>query len=182
MGETMTAFTVQINCGSGMQSIDTAFRYIRELSANLILAGGAELLSHAPLVYSRSAVNWYAKLFGARSLGAPALRTARRSPLFFQAGHRPRTRADDPITDLNMGQTAELVAHLFHITRRQADEYAAESQQRLASAQKNDYFAGDEPAFARDGTVFDHDDECGLTPPSIRWPSSSPPSNGRGAR
>ena len=42
MGEAMTAFTVQINCGSGMQSIDTAYRYIREGTANLILAGGAE--------------------------------------------------------------------------------------------------------------------------------------------
>src|SRR4029077_7140026 len=70
MGEAMTAFTVQINCGSGMQSIDTAFRYIREGSADLILAGGAKSLSHAPLVYSRSAVNWYAKLFGARNLVA----------------------------------------------------------------------------------------------------------------
>ena len=30
MGEAMVAFTVQINCGSGMQSIDTAYRYIRE--------------------------------------------------------------------------------------------------------------------------------------------------------
>ena len=29
MGERMVAFTVQINCGSGMQSIDTAYRYIR---------------------------------------------------------------------------------------------------------------------------------------------------------
>ena len=45
----------------------------------------------------------------------------------------------DPIIDLNMGQTAEVVAHLFHITRRQADEYAAESQQRLAEAQTNGY-------------------------------------------
>jgi acetyl-CoA C-acetyltransferase len=65
----------------------------------------------------------------------------------------------DPITDLNMGQTAELVAHLFHISRRQADEYAAESQQRLAAAQRDGHFAGEiEPAFARDGTVYDHDD------------------------
>ena len=30
MGEAMVAFTVQINCGSGMQSIDTGYRYIRE--------------------------------------------------------------------------------------------------------------------------------------------------------
>ena len=51
MGEAMVAFTVQINCGSGMQSIDTAFRAIREGSANLILAGGAEALSYAPLVW-----------------------------------------------------------------------------------------------------------------------------------
>ena len=73
----------------------------------------------------------------------------------------------DPITDLNMGQTAELVAHLFHISRRQADEYAAESQQRLAAAQKNGWFADEvDPAFARDGTVFDHDD--GVRPDSYR--------------
>src|SRR6201989_1156584 len=59
MGEAMTAFTVQINCGSGMQSIDTAYRYIREGSANLVLAGGAEALSHAPLVFNRRAVGWF---------------------------------------------------------------------------------------------------------------------------
>src|ERR1700759_662791 len=41
MGEKMVAFTVQINCGSGMQSIDTAYRYIREGHGDLILAGGA---------------------------------------------------------------------------------------------------------------------------------------------
>src|ERR1700716_2683202 len=60
MGEAMTAFTVQINCGSGMQSIDTAYRYIREGSSDLILAGGTEALSQAPLIYRRSAVEWYA--------------------------------------------------------------------------------------------------------------------------
>src|SRR6185312_8783484 len=55
-----------------------------------------------------------------------------------------------PITDLNMGQTAELVSHLFHITRRQSDEYAAESQQRLARAQKEGFLKNEvEPAFER---------------------------------
>src|SRR6187200_1389423 len=68
MGEEMVAFTVQINCGSGMQSIDTAYRYIQNGTANLILAGGAESLSHAPLVFNRRAVNWYAGLFSARGL------------------------------------------------------------------------------------------------------------------
>jgi len=36
MGEEMTAFTVQINCGSGMQSIDTAYQYIRAGHSDLI--------------------------------------------------------------------------------------------------------------------------------------------------
>jgi acetyl-CoA C-acetyltransferase len=165
MGETMTAFTVQINCGSGMQSIDTAYRTIREGVSDLILAGGAEALSHAPLVYSRSAVGWYGRLFGARTVGARLAAFASVRPSFFKPVIGLERGLTDPITDLNMGQTAELVSHLFHITRRQADEYAAESQQRLAAAQKNGHFKGEmEPAFARDGTLYDHDD--GVRPDS----------------
>ena len=165
MGEAMTAFTVQINCGSGMQSIDTAYRYIREGAADLILAGGAESLSHAPLVFSRSAVNWYARLFAAHGIGARLAAFLGFRPSFLTPVIGLERGLTDPITELNMGQTAELVAHLFHVTRRQADEYAAESQLRLATAQKNNYFAGEiVPAFARDGTLFDHDD--GVRPDS----------------
>jgi acetyl-CoA C-acetyltransferase len=165
MGEAMTAFTVQINCGSGMQSIDTAYRYIRDGGADLILAGGAESLSHAPLVFSNRAVNWYARLFAARGLGAKLATFLAFRPSLFTPVIGLERGLTDPITDLNMGQTAELVGHLFHITRREADEYAAESQLRLAAAQKNGHFAGEmEPAFARDGTLFDHDD--GVRPDS----------------
>ena len=165
MGEAMVAFTVQINCGSGMQSIDTGYRYIRDGAADLILAGGAESLSHAPLVFSRGAVNWYARLFGARSLGARLSALLGFRPAFFKPVIGLERGLTDPITDLNMGQTAELVGHLFHVTRREADQYAAESQQRLAAAQRDGFFAEEiEPAFARDGTVFDHDD--GVRPDS----------------
>jgi acetyl-CoA C-acetyltransferase len=159
MGEAMVAFTLQINCGSGMQSIDTAYRYIQDGTSDLILAGGAESLSHAPLVFSRGAVNWYARLFAAHDIGARLSALLGFRPSFFKPIIGLEEGLTDPITDLNMGQTAELVGHLFHITRRQADQYAAESQQRLTAAQKNNYFASEiEPAFARDGTVFDHDD------------------------
>jgi acetyl-CoA C-acetyltransferase len=165
MGEAMTAFTVQINCGSGMQSIDTGYHYIRDGVSDLVLAGGAESLSHAPLVFSRSAVNWYARLFGARGIGAKLAALLGFRPSFLTPVIGLERGLTDPITDLNMGQTAELVGHLFRISRRQADEYAAESQQRLASAQKNGTFADEiETAFARDGTVFDHDD--GVRPDS----------------
>ena len=76
MGEAMVAFTVQINCGSGMQSIDTGYRYIRDGNANLILTGGAEALSHAPLVWPQQGVRWFAGVAGAKGIS----RKSRRSP------------------------------------------------------------------------------------------------------
>jgi acetyl-CoA C-acetyltransferase len=165
MGDAMTAFTVQINCGSGMQSIDTAYRYIREGVSDLVLAGGAESLSHAPLVFNRSAVGWYARLNSARNVWSKFLTLLAFRPSFLKPVIGLERGLTDPITDLNMGQTAELVAHLFHISRRQADEYAAESQQRLARAQKEGWLKDEiEPAFARDGTLYDHDD--GVRPDS----------------
>jgi len=148
-----------------MQSIDTAYRYIQDGISDLVLAGGAESLSHAPLVFNRGAVAWYARLFAARGFGAKLSAMLGFRPSFLTPVFGLERGLTDPITDLNMGQTAELVSHLFHITRRQADEYAAESQQRLATAQKDGYFSNEvEPAFALDGTVFDHDD--GVRPDS----------------
>src|ERR1700726_1484010 len=84
MGESMVAFTVQINCGSGMQSIDTAYRYIQEGISDLILAGGAESLSHSPLVFRRSAVEWFAGLGGAKGAFAKAAAALRARPAYFK--------------------------------------------------------------------------------------------------
>jgi acetyl-CoA C-acetyltransferase len=165
MGETMTAFTVQINCGSGMQSIDTGFRYIQEGLSDLILAGGAESLSHAPLVFNRNAVGWFARLNGARDPWSRLVAMLGFRPSFLTPVIGLERGLTDPITDLNMGQTAELVTHLFKISRQQADQYAAESQLRLAKAQKEGLLKDEiEPAFAKDGTLFDHDD--GVRPDS----------------
>ncbi len=165
MGEAMTAFTVQINCGSGMQSIDTAYQYIRAGKADLILAGGAEALSHAPLVFNRRAVGWYASLFGARDLWSQLQALAGFRPSMLKPVIGLERGLTDPIVELNMGQTAEVLAHLFHVSRRDADQYAVESHQRLANAQTEKWFDGElEPAFARDGKVHDRDD--GVRPDS----------------
>ncbi len=165
MGEAMTAFTVQINCGSGMQSIDTAYRYIQQGVSNLVLAGGAELLSHSPLVYRRSAVEWYAALNGARNIGARLKAIAAFRPSMFKPIIGLERGLTDPVVELNMGQTAEVLAHVFNVSRRDADQYAVESQLKLARAQAGGAFAGElEPAFGRNGKVYDLDD--GVRPDS----------------
>ena len=165
MGEAMVAFTVQINCGSGMQSIDTAFRYIQQGTADLILAGGAESLSHAPRVLSQDATVWFAKLNSARSPMARAKAALEFRPDFMAPVIGLERGLTDPITDLNMGQTAEVLAQAFDISREAADAYASESQRRSARAQSEGWFKGElEPAFARDGELYDHDD--GVRPDS----------------
>lgn len=159
LGETQVAFTVQINCGSGMQSIDTACRYVRDGSHEMILSGGAEALSHAPLVFRKAAVEWYA---GLARTGGPvdvAKHMSAVRPDFLKPVIGLERGLTDPITDLNMGQTAELLAHHFDITRAAADAYAVESHQRLARAQDADLLSDEVmPAFDRDGTVFEADD------------------------
>jgi acetyl-CoA C-acetyltransferase len=165
MGEKMVAFTVQINCGSGMQSIDTGFRYIREGVSDLILAGGAEALSHAPLVWPQQGVRWFAGLAGAKGIGAKIIAALKVRPSYLKPIIGLERGLTDPITELNMGQTAEVVGQLFSITREQSDAYAAESHKRLANAQSQGWLKGElETAFSRDGQFFDHDD--GVRPDS----------------
>jgi acetyl-CoA C-acetyltransferase len=159
MGEEMPAFSVQINCGSGMQSIDTAFQYIREGADDLILAGGTEALSHSALLYNNQAVKFFAGLNNARTPVAKLKHLTTFRPGMLTPVIGLMQGLTDPITELGMGQTAELVAHLFDVTREEADQYAVESHLRTASAQKEGHFSNElEPAFARDGTLYDFDD------------------------
>ncbi|SDU19607.1 acetyl-CoA C-acetyltransferase [Halopseudomonas salegens] len=159
MGEQMPAFTVQINCGSGMQSIDTASKYIREGSADLILAGGTEALSHSPLLLRQGAVEWLSDLQQAKSMTAKVQSLGKFQPGMLKPVIGIERGLTDPIVDLNMGQTAEVLAHLFGITRQQADEYALESHQRLAHAQDEGWL-NDEvvPAMSSDGKLYPADD------------------------
>jgi acetyl-CoA C-acetyltransferase len=165
MGEAMTAFTVQINCGSGMQSIDTAFRTIEAGKADLILAGGAEALSHAPLVLGRDATDWFGRFATAKSLGQRLAALGGLRARFFKPVIGLERGLTDPITELNMGQTAEVLAHLFDITREAADTYALESHKRLSRAQAEGDLDGEViQAISRDGTLYETDD--GVRPDS----------------
>jgi len=148
-----------------MQSIDTAYRYIREGVADLILAGGTEALSHAPLVWPQAGVRWFANLAGAKSIGARIAALLKTRFGYFKPIIGLERGLTDPITELNMGQTAEVVGHLFGITREQSDAYAVESHRRLANAQSQGWLKDEiEVAFSRDGKFYDQDD--GVRPDS----------------
>lgn len=159
LDEEMVAFTVQINCGSGMQSIDTAFRYIQDGSADIVLAGGAEALSHAPLVIRRDAADWFGRFSIEKSAWRKAKRLTELRPRFFKPIVGLERGLTDPIVNLNMGQTAEVIAHLFSVTREQADQYAVTSHSRLAQAQDAGFLKGEViPIVDREGNLYERDD------------------------
>ena len=165
LGETMPSFTVQINCGSGMQSIDTGCRLIREGARQLVLAGGTEALSQAPLQLKPDAVEWFAELRGADSLRERMHQLTELRTDYFKPELALKSGLTDPIVGLSMGETAEVIAHMFGVTREEADQYAVLSHKRLARAQKEDVFDNEiEPSVSPEGEVFEKDD--GVRPDS----------------
>ena len=157
-GDKVPAWTVMRNCASGLQALDSAAVNIMAGRSSLVLAGGTDAMSHAPLLFGPAMVNWLAAWYAAKSFGQRA-GLATRFRLSYLAPVIAILRGlTDPIVKLSMGSTAEIVAKRFGITRRMMDEYAVESHRRTAFAQDNGYMTEVEPIYASDGTVYAADD------------------------
>ena len=136
-GKKVPAWTVQRNCASGLQSLDCAFKDIATGRATLVLAGGTEAMSRAPLLFKPEMVNWIGRLNAAKSFGAKAKILFEFRFSFLAPVIALLHGLSDPLCGMNMGQTAELLAYQFGITRAEMDAFAASSQLRANDAIKN---------------------------------------------
>jgi len=157
-GKQVPAWTVQRNCGSGMQAVDSAATDIAYGRAELVLAGGSEAMSHAPLLLPPGAVELLGAWQQARSGRERLMLLTRLRPAHFRPVIGLLQGLTDPVAGLSMGQTAEVLARRFGISRVAMDSFAVESHRRLARAQDQDWLGEIEPLYAPDGTVYDHDD------------------------
>ena len=88
-GEKVPGWTVMRNCASGMQALDSGINNILAGRSNLVLAGGVDALSRAPLLYNDKMVNWFSDFAQTRSSARksrPIRETSLRRPA--QSGHR----------------------------------------------------------------------------------------------
>jgi acetyl-CoA C-acetyltransferase len=157
-GDRVPAWTVQRNCASGMQSIDSAAQNIASGRSSLVLAGGVESMSRAPILYNDTMVNWLAALARARTPGAKLKVLAALRPGHFKPVIALLRGLTDPVVGLSMGQTAEILAHRFGISREMMDSFAMRSHQRLAEGQKNGHLDEIEVLYDTRGNYYDHDD------------------------
>ncbi|HHJ14485.1 MAG TPA: acetyl-CoA C-acetyltransferase [Gammaproteobacteria bacterium] len=159
-GHKVPAWTVQRNCASGLQALDCAARDIASGRSELVLAGGCEAMSHAPLLFSTAMAAWLGRLNGARTLPQRLQVLAAFRPAFLKPVIGLLCGLTDPIVSLNMGQTAEILAHEFGIERPDMDAFALRSHQRLDAATREGRLEEIETVYDTRGGYYEHDDGC----------------------
>jgi len=133
-GKKVPAYTVQRNCASGMQALASARERIALGYSDLVLAGGTEAMSRAPIQWNTAMVNWLAGMMGAKTPAARVQSILKLRPAYLKPVITLINGLSDPLVKLSMGQTAEIVAKRFAISRTEQDEYALQSHERLAAA------------------------------------------------
>jgi len=157
------AMTVQRNCASGMQAIESGALEILHGRARLVLVGGTEAMSHHPVLLGESMVAWLAQWNRARSPGQRLRTLARLRPAHLSPVIALLRGLTDPVTGLTMGQTAEELAEAFDIDREAMDRFALRSHQRLLQAREKGLLEEElVPLYDSRGEV--HEQDTGLRP------------------
>ncbi|GAB4392912.1 MAG: acetyl-CoA C-acetyltransferase [Gammaproteobacteria bacterium] len=157
-GDDVPAWTVQRNCASGLQALDSAWQAIKLGRSHIVLAGGTEAMSRAPLLFDMKMAAWLGQWYQARHL-TQKLKTLTHFKLRYLAPIISLLRGlTDPVVGLSMGQTAENLAYQFAISRQQMDEFAFNSHQRAANAQRQQLLPEITPIYDVNAKVYTNDD------------------------
>src|SRR5256886_3398021 len=136
--------TVNRLCGSGLQAAASAAQAIKAGEGDVLIAGGVESMTRAPYVTLKSGEPW--------SRRAPETADTTVGWRFTN----PRLKKEWTIP---LGETAELVAQRYKITRAEQDAFAVESQRRAEAALKACVFTDElVPVPLPDGTTFARDE------------------------
>jgi len=123
---TVPGQTVNRLCGSGLQAVNAAFHAITAGEGEVFVAGGVESMSRAPWVMLKPAAGY--------PRGAPDVADTVLGWRFVNASFPDRYT-------IGLGQTAEVVAERYGVSRQAQDAFALRSQRRAADAQSAGRFA-----------------------------------------
>ncbi len=142
-GDATPAWSVARNCASGMQALDSAAVNIASGRTNLVLAGGTESMSHAPVLFSQPFVAWLGGWVRAVTLPDKLKALAKLKPSSLAPVIGLLKGLTDPVVGFSMGQTTEKIAHRFGIEQTAMDAFAVRSHERLAAATDDGMFANE---------------------------------------
>jgi acetyl-CoA C-acetyltransferase/acetyl-CoA acyltransferase len=152
------AHTVNRNCASGMESILGAWQAIDAGRAKLVVAGGTESMTNIPLLYRPEAAKLWMQLAKSKTLTQRIRTLMSFRPRHFKPLIGIELGLTDPVSGLNMGETAEVLAEEFNITRDEQDAFALNSHQKALAARERCFLSGEiSPIEIASGNVFDKD-------------------------
>ena len=126
------AYTVSRNCASGLEAIGSAVEKIKAGMADVVLAGGVESMSTIPVfTYSKHLTEVLMDLSKAKTLGRKIGLLASLRLRDFKPSILGQT---DPLVGMRMGDTAEVLAKEFGVSREEQDDFAVMSHQRAVAA------------------------------------------------
>lgn len=128
------AWSVQRNCASGMQALACASDSILLGRSHLVLAGGTEAMSRAPLIVKPKMAEWFAEMSESKGFLKKCKQLLKLRPSHLSPIIAILNGLSDPLVKLSMGQTAENVAFHFGIERAEMDQFSLESHHRVAKA------------------------------------------------
>ena len=120
---TSPAYTINKACAGGMQALASGAQSIMLGESDVVLAGGIENMSRVPYLVDAVDARWGHKMGNFQFVDA-----------MYRDGF------SDPLSGLIMGETAEVLARQYGITREQSDQFALESQRKVEAAQKAGHF------------------------------------------
>ena len=127
------AFTVGRNCASGLQAlVDAAYR-IRAGHADLVAVAAVESMTRIPFFFRAETQGILTRAARARGWGGRLAALSRLRPRHFKPVVGLEVGLTDPVSGLNMGQTAEILAREWGISREEQDAFALRSHQRAAA-------------------------------------------------
>jgi acetyl-CoA C-acetyltransferase len=138
------AYSLNMLCGSGMKAIMTAYTSIKAGMADVVIAGGVEVMSQAPFIIPAS------------------IRTGHKMGSMTLEDTMIKDGLTDAFHDYHMGITAENIAEKYGISREQQDAFAIESQNKAIAAIDSGRFAEEIVPIevkTRKGTVTVNQDE-----------------------
>ncbi len=150
-----SAYTVHRNCASAMESISNGFEKIKSGTMEVVLAGGTESMSQMPTLLPNKMQSILDKLFTAKgpSQAMPLLWQLLKADLkqikaLLQGNMKDEyfpvisvmMGLTDPFVGINMGQTAEILAKEWGLSREMQDKFALRSHHLAAKAMQDGIF------------------------------------------
>jgi acetyl-CoA acyltransferase len=135
--ESVPAYTVHRNCASGMESVSSALEKMNAGYGEVFLAGGTESMSNIPFFYRDEVKEAFVDYNQADGI---LEKTKKFLTLPWGKMLAPiigvRQGLTDPVSELNMGETAEVLAREFDIGRQAQDEFALRSHQKAVEGRE----------------------------------------------